>query len=297
MLPGEANKIAFSRDGKFLAAGSVFGKVTIRDVVTGAEVLSVTAKERVSSISFSPDGKQLAFVAGDRVTVLDLDTGQELRKLRGAMACAFSPDGSILAYGDTGASGTIMLSEQGKRGERKMRGHFNPITSLSFSPDGQLLASGGNDNAARIWNVAEGKELQKFSGGSDRLPLWVSDVTFSPDGATLAYAVVDFGPIQRDGHFDFKGGRIAMRNSRTGEEIHSLAGHTQPISALAFSPDGKTLASAANKDKVKLWDISTGSVLRELVMEASDLAFSPDGTLLACAMKDGVRLLRMAPSQ
>lgn len=288
-LGGAATTIAFSRDGKWLAAGDMKGTLKIWDFAAGTEARTITAKAWIRGLSFSPDGKQLAYATSeDAVVLIDLASGQPAKTMKGSGAVAFSPDGSVLAFGDKGASGTVKLWDAGAPKERALKGHINPITSLSFAPDGKRLASGGNDNIARIWSVPDGKELHKFHGGPG---LWVDGVAFSPSGDKLAYGAL-LTEDAKGGMFSVKGGRVVVRNAETGEEIRAYEAHTQPVAALAYSPDGKSLASCGD-DKVKLWDAESGVLQRELAIGARDIAFSPDGKWLACATTSSVRLVKL----
>lgn len=153
------------------------------------------------------------------MALLDSESGAEIRSWKAGSKVVWSPNGSLLAFGDKGASGAIHLWNVAAATDRKLNGHVNPITGIAFSPDGTLLASTGNDNTARIWNVASGTVTQNFPGL--RGALWTSGVAFSPDGKTLAYGTL----IPEDkggGWFGVKGSRIEMRDAATGAAVRSI---------------------------------------------------------------------------
>ena len=107
-------------------------------------------------------------------------------------------------------------------------------------------------------------------------------MAFSPDGKHLACA----GGTQI-------GGEVKVYNVQTGQELHSLKGHTDGVRDVAFSSDGKRLASASWDGTVKVWDALTGQELLTLPIgaDAGSVAFSPDGHRLASGRRDGTVMI------
>ena len=136
-----------------------------------------------------------------------------------------------------------------------IKGRRATLRSLAYSPDGKTLASGGGDRAVKLWDVKTGKNTATFRVG----PLGPSElrsVVFSPDGKTLASGagVEDEWVEERF----VRVGIVKLWDVKTGKEGATLRGHTEPVWSVAFSPDGKILASGGVDGKVKLWDVSTG---------------------------------------
>ena len=104
--------------------------------------------------------------------------------------------------------------------------HQDSVSAVSFSPDGKTLASGSGDKTVRIWDLATGKELQRWSHDS-----YVTAVSFSPDGKTLASGSGDK--------------TVRVWDLATGKELQRLS-HDSYVNAVSFSPDGKTLASGVS---------------------------------------------------
>ena len=146
------------------------------------------------------------------------------------------------------------------------------VSSVAFSPDGKTLASGSRDKTIKLWDVATGKE------------------TGHPQGA------------YRPGVCPWRSARTARRWPReamdetiklwdvaTGKEQATLKGHTSCVTSVAFSPDGKTLASGSEDKTIKLWDVATGkeqATLNGHTDGVLSVAFSPDGKTLASGSED-----------
>ena len=155
---------------------------------------------------------------------------------------------------------------------------------MAFSPDGKTLASGSMDKTIKLWDVATGKEQATLKGHTG----WVSSVAYSPDGKTLASGSGD-GDDQAVGRGDGQGTGHPHRDTRagvlrgvqSGRQDAGLGERGQDdqavgrgrrarnrppprddgtsVSSVAYSPDGKTLASAERRDQtIKLWDVATG---------------------------------------
>lgn len=222
-------------------------------------------KSSIQAIAFSPDGKLVALAGGD---------GQ------GRNEPIESPDAELTIRDVTTHEKLAALE-----------GHTDSVWSVSFSPDSKTLATSSADKTVRLWDVATGKELAALKDA----PCGVSSVAFSPDGKTLAgSAWVCFGD---DNKADWsKPGEVLLWDVATRKVRATLKMATGIVWQLAFSPDGKTLATAAQKlDKEKdeyvgaevwFWDAATGKhtgTLKAHPVGFSAFAYSPDGKTLATA--------------
>ncbi|AUB42683.1 WD40 repeat [Nostoc flagelliforme CCNUN1] len=242
----------------------------------------------------------------------ELDKCVFAETLGGIHSVTFSPDGKLLATGDSYGELRLYQVVDGKQ-LLVCTGHTDWLWSVAFSPNGNILASSGKDQTVKLWDVRTGQclaTLQGHSGGiwsvafsregnilasgseDQTIKLWdvtngqclktlhkhnsrVSSIAYSPDGLTLASGCHDQ--------------TVKLWDITTGECLKTLQGHNGGIWSVSFSPDGLTLASGSHDRTVKLWDISTGECLKTL-QEHSDCVysvfFSPDGNRLASSSDD-----------
>jgi WD40 repeat protein/ABC-type dipeptide/oligopeptide/nickel transport system ATPase subunit len=197
----------------------------------------------------------------------------------GIFASAVSPNSESIV---TGAyNGDLYLWHIAtKQLQAKFQGHTNWIWAIEFSPDGQILASASQDATVRLWDVATGKVLHVFQPDKHL----VLSLSFSPVRVSLPSGDAD---VLATGHND---GAIRLWNVSTGELIGDLAGHTNQVFSVRFSPDGQLLASGSDDRTVKIWDVATAQCLHtftEYPQRVWAVRFSPDGKLLAICCGDG----------
>jgi WD40 repeat protein len=195
-------------------------------------------------------------------------------------AVAISPDGKTIA--SAGYPSTIHLwdTATGKR-VRSLEGSESWIYSLAFLPDGKTLVSSGDDQSIHFWDVATGKQIRRLDKAGSRLAI-------APDGKTMVS--YDYPSVVR------------IWDVASGKQLHQLQRLKGTIYALAFSPDGETLAWGGGDDgneiHLHLADVATGKELRRCQGKGSyvrSLAFTPDGKTLASAgNRQRIRLWEVA---
>ena len=202
--PHVVDTVAFSPDGKLIAAGTddMINRIVLADVETTKVVrsLTVSAAEdwRLTSLAFSPDGKQLATNAGAGAAIWDVASGRIVRQLQqpsgGVSKLVFSPDGRRLA-GVTFYAGAICVwdLQTGEQFGADRPGHFESPNSLRFFNQDQQLASAGDDGTVRIWNLADSKQLRAMQHvlPLNRFDRWIRAMDVSPDGKYVVSSSLD----------------------------------------------------------------------------------------------------------
>jgi WD40 repeat protein len=214
----------------------------------------------VISPSFSADGKTLILGFGEddkpSIVFFDLATGRELRRFARAEhdhgdKLQLSADGrtlvnvnhsprTIFVYDAT----TGRVRHQFELNEPHDHTDWTLFRSAALSPDGKLLITTDEADAIRTWDVFEGKQIRRFEAKVEQDSL--GSIAFEPGGKVVAMSASG----EREGSI------IRLCELATGREISRLEGHQGSVSALAFSPDGKRLASGGSDTTVLTWDVS-----------------------------------------
>jgi WD40 repeat protein/serine/threonine protein kinase len=198
------------------------------------------------------------------------------------LSVAISRDGELIASSDQ--EGVIKFWDARKGQElRSFRAHEKHARSVAFSPDGRRLASGGWDGAVKVWEAPTGALLFRWKEPGNR----VGCVAFSPDGKRLAAGSATGGQGMTG---EAGPGVVRIWDATLGEHLLDIRGHTGSVFQVAFSPDGRRLATVCWDDKeVKLWDVQTGREVLTFRGHRRPLwcvAFSPDGGLIASGSGD-----------
>ena len=215
------------------------------------------------------------FAIAQDLSQLNLPEGVKSRLGKGvAIRIAFSPDNTQIAVG---SSIGIWLYDAKTHQENALLTGPGIVMSMAYSVDGSILASGYHNGEIRLWDT-QTRKLKEILIEHTK-PVYA--LTYSPDGNTLAsgYGTGMYGRGEVLETAD-----IQLWDTNTGKIKHTLKEHTKPVYALAYSPDGTTLASGAGDGKIQLWDVETG-LLKRMHSEHShaiiSLAYSLDGITLA----------------
>jgi RNA polymerase sigma factor (sigma-70 family) len=319
---GFFGSVVFSPDGMTVAAVSGEGAIRLWEVATG-RVRPASADPLINAVDdlrFGTGGKALLGSTGFYIA-WDPTTGQEVRRFPQVPARSWSrplsPDESLLAGADLDGSIRLWDGATGKE-VRRLKGHETWLVGLVFSPDGRRLFSKGADGSIHVWDVATGRQLHRLTGQNGTMCL-----VASPDGRLLAVGgdirgphdviLLDLSTGREKIRFTMPGrnvpgslafsadGRllVAAGQGRRDEpsavkvwdvigrqERYSFDGGPKGVWSVAFSGDGRTLATGANDGTLSLWELAGGKQRHQFKGHECgirSLAFSPDGRLLAAS--------------
>ena len=288
------NGVAFSPDGRRIVSGSDDKTVRIWDADTGEQIGDpLTAPDQVTSVVFSPDGRRIVSSHSDgTVRIWDADSDQQLDIAlsghgRDVYTVAFGPDGRRVVSGGEDNTVRIWDVDTHQQIGAPLTGHTSAVAGVGFSPDGRRVVSGSYDKTVRIWDVDTHQQIGAPLTGHTGT---VASVAFSPDGRRIVSGSgiditgADTFPIRAD---------YSMRiwDADTHQQIGApLIGHTDEVSSVGFSPDGRRIVSGSHDATVRIWDADThhqiGDPLNGDAQYAESVAFSPDGRRIVSGNED-----------
>ncbi|GAA1826586.1 serine/threonine-protein kinase [Actinomadura chokoriensis] len=242
--------------------------------------LSAPDVKTLDEVAISPDGRTVAAGGLDStITLWDVATGRVLRTIRRAGwvgALAFSPDGASLAGSSTSPGQLLVWDVATGRLKVNVRTGEYGLNALAYSPDGRTIAGANPD--ARLFDAATGRTRAEFDLGHSG----VNAVAFSPDGGTVAVGV--------DGYYKKPPGRtVQLLDGRTLRGRGRLTGHASNVTGVAFSADGRRLASCGADSTVRIWDVAARRAVRVIdagEAKVRDVRISPDGASVLGACSD-----------
>jgi tetratricopeptide (TPR) repeat protein len=239
-------------------------------------------------MSFFPSEPLLATSGWDgKVQLWNINTKslyREFATYEGRTRLAVSPDGKWLAF-QLSPDSIRILDAQTFQEIKTLQGHTGTISGICFSPNSKLIASTANDGTGRgeaiVWDLSSGTAL----GSYEDLAMEIHCAAFSPNGELCALGLNHGTVVLLDGH--------------TAEFVRRIQGSdVSYLSGIAFSPDGRTLASAGSE--ICFWDVNTGAEKGHVRPENGspyDVAFNDTGTLAVVPFSDGgVAVLNAEPT-
>ena len=281
--------VAYSPDGALFASASSDRTIRVWDARDGIEVAVLRGHNReVNSIAFRPDGLRIVSASEDgKVKIWDALTGKRLMTLggdgRAVNAVAWSPDAERIVSGSGVCSMPVRMDDNAltlwdaSRGRRlaSLKGHHNVTRVVAYSPDGGRIISGSDDWTVRVWDAGAGDECAAFLGHSDG----VRAVTYSPDASLIVSG-------SRDGTLRIWDARTyvespTFRHAPQGVLVAECVGHTGEVLAVAWSPDGRRIASGSGDGTIRMWTaegLMSGAGVGNLSATPNSEVFAQFGT-------------------
>ena len=239
------------------------------------------ARRWVNGLHLSPDGKTLVSTIDYRVgdwdgrgwsgsggptELWDVETGEQLAVFPYGIGATFSGDGKTVAIKAISGKSDCAIWDIATR--RKIA-EFPLMLNIRFSDDGKILAIIDNDGYA-IWDIATRSEIAAHNSVVEWFEISPERFMLSQDGTLLVTA---------DQH-----GTVAVRETKNAKQLRLVTtGYTKPFMALAFSHDGKTIASGDSTSNLQLWDTHTGTkqnTIKAAAYKIEGLAFATDNVTL-----------------
>lgn len=271
--------VAFSPDGKLLAASDIRGDIHVWQIHDGQKLLTLSEHHGwVFSLVFSPNSISLASAStGFVIKLWDISIGTCVQTLSGPAnllnAVMFSPDERMILTPEEDAAIQLWNVDHLELQLASLQGYPHFARATAVSPDRKTIANSTRDHTIRFWNIRTGKCEKILQSHHPTVRL----VAYSSDGNYLASTSLD--PI------------VQIWDLSTNQCLHTLTGHTEGISEVVFSPDSHYLASSSYDHTVKVWNVATGQCLKTLYGHTKKLmavAFSPDGQTLVSGGDDHV---------
>jgi eukaryotic-like serine/threonine-protein kinase len=270
-LRGHRDPVAsfdLSSDGKLLVSADLH-EVRAWDLARGTSRVVGRQETVMQRIELSPTGRHAVTSSADgRLRLWSLDTGMvvELGSHEAFVRLLhFLPDGERLI--SAGWDGAVRLWRLSGSGHQTVGSHEGRVLDIDPSADGETVASVGEDGAVRVWRLGQSSPLREFRPGS-----LVNRVALAPDGSHVAAA----------------GSKTVWMWQVASGEARRLTGHEKDVWAVAFSPDGRRLATGGDDRTIRLWDVASGEseVLRDHSDSVYGLRFARKGGLLLSSAAD-----------
>jgi WD40 repeat protein len=317
VLMGRISGVALSGDNKVAVSASFDWTLRVWDIESGKELRTRTShRAGVTGVALRPDGKLAVTASQDgTLKVWGFAGDDKVRTLAGhsgwVTGVALSGDGRVVV--SASADMTLKVWDVERSQElRTVAGHKDRINGVALSPDGKLGVSASSDRTAKIWDVTNCREMRALSSQGKRIndvyavasdgaqsALYcrselTEDVVLSGNGrlvASASHQELKRSYVKEDevGEIIFWDYLVKLWDVESSVLVRMFAGHTDRVTSVALSEDGKLVVSASKDKTLKLWDAENVRLLRTFLGHSdavNGVALSRDGKLVVSASTD-----------
>jgi WD40 repeat protein len=268
---GEVRAIAVSKNGVLVATGGADQTVRVFTFADGKPLGQFPAAGPIRDLAFSPNNQSLTACADKSLQTWHVAynpgqpppadfgrSGQTYGHDAAATAVVYAPDS--MHFYSAGLDKKVRVWKFAADAPVKSLGHPNFVDAVAFNQTGTQLATGCHDGSVRIWDVAKGTLVREIKAHAPPPSNAVYCIAWSPDGKQIVSGSLDHSLKL----WDATSGQM-VREFKGYKEKEFEKGHRDGVFAVAFSPDGKRIASGSSDHTIKFWNVADGNVIRECI--------------------------------
>lgn len=291
---GDGKTLMTGSSPKISLEGQNYDTFIAWNVADGKRKFLIPHQQTFNSFAPLNDGTAVVIPNGNTVTIFDMKAGKPMPSPTGTVqesviTAAVPKDGKIIAAGTFDSGNILLIDRRTRKVQKTLKGHKKGITALTFSSDGKRLASGSYDGSVMLWDVKTAKAMHTIAVGKEEGEP-ITCLKFAPDGSTLATLISDgavsfwdvITGVKQEAKAEFptislrgidyssdgklivtcsanlfpspSKGAVMLWDAKTGEKLFEVEDTDGISTDVAFSPDGKTVASSGG-NTAKLWDV------------------------------------------
>jgi transducin (beta)-like 1 len=279
----DVTTLDWNSEGTMLATGSYDGKARVWD--ESGKLISTLEKHEgpIFSLKWNKAGDSLLSGSVDKTAIVwDAKSGEAKQTFAFHTAPTLDVDWKAATniFASSSMDHLIYVCEVGmQKPLKKFKGHKDEVNCIKWDPTGNLLASCSDDYTAKIWSMNQDEALFTLSEHKKE----IYTIKWSPTGPGTKNP--DIPLMLATASYDHT---VKLWDAKTGQCIRTLKMHTEPVYSVAFSPDGKHVASGSFDKRIRVWEIATGLLEKTYRGEGGvfEVCFSADGSKIAACFSN-----------